>query len=357
MSTKFRIFFFFIIATALAVFSLSGCKKESSGKFRQTNKKTVLKERRAQVTMRFDLAAPQNSKEVKLWIPYPVSDENQNIEDVKIDGNFTNSGIYRESEHGNMVLFAQWSVPSKKRLLTYTFKVRRKEVAGNNIPTEDASLPKNELDIFLKDTSRAPLTGKIKKQAEQAAEGKTTNFSKARAVYDWIINNMFRDPNVKGCGSGNCSQLLKTRGGKCADISGVFVAMARSVGVPAREIFGIRIPGDKEGDITQQQHCWAQFYQPGYGWVTVDPADVLKYKLVNNVKSLKDMTEIVEYFFGSVDEKRIAYQSGRDITLSPAQNGGKLNYFMYPYAEADGVPINEDLYGFNLGYSISYQEM
>jgi hypothetical protein len=30
---------------------------------------------------------------------------------------------------------------------------------------------------------------------------------------------------------------------------------------------------------------------------------------------------------------------------------------MYPYAEADGKPLNEDLYGFNLGYTIGFREL
>jgi transglutaminase-like putative cysteine protease len=356
---KSNVFKVFLIFTALA-FLLGGCKDVSTVNSKQANiknKKVKLKERQAQVTMQFDLNAPQNSNEVKLWIPYPVSDENQNIEDVRVSGNFANSGVYRESEYGNMVLFAQWEGPSKKRLLTYAFKIKRKEVASNNIPAEEPPFSKEEFNTYLKATSRAPITGKVKKQAEKVTEGKNTNLTKARAIYDWIINNMARDPNIKGCGSGECKELLTVKSGKCADISGVFVAMARSVGMPAREIYGIRILKDKEGDTTQKQHCWAQFYQPGFGWVTVDPADVLKYKLENKIKNLKDMKNIVEYFFSSVDQNRIAYQTGRDVTLNPPQNGGKLNYFMYPYAEADGQTLNEDLYGFNVGYKISFKEL
>ena len=30
---------------------------------------------------------------------------------------------------------------------------------------------------------------------------------------------------------------------------------------------------------------------------------------------------------------------------------------MYPYAEADGKALNEDLYGFNIGYTIGFRQM
>jgi hypothetical protein len=55
-------------------------------------------ERRAEVIFKINLKTPENSKEVRLWIPYPVSDENQTIEDVRIDHNYSSHGIYKEKE-------------------------------------------------------------------------------------------------------------------------------------------------------------------------------------------------------------------------------------------------------------------
>ena len=107
---------------------------------------------------------------------------------------------------------------------------------------------------------------------------------KARAIYDWTCENTYRDPDTRGCGKGDVCALLKKPGGKCTDISSVFVALARAAGVPAREIFGIRLGKKAEEDITGWQHCWAEFYLPGYGWVPADPADVRKAMLVEKLK-------------------------------------------------------------------------
>lgn len=109
--------------------------------------------------------------------------------------------------------------------------------------------------------------------------------------------------------------------------------------------------------MTKAQHCWAEFYMLGYGWVPVDPSDARKAMLEKNIKDTKEVKELIGYFFGSIEENRIAYQTGRDLTLNPPQKDGKLNYFMYPYAEADGKPLNEDLFGFNIGYKISFKEL
>lgn len=314
-----------------------------------------LKERKAEVAFKINLNAPAGSKNVRVWIPYPVSDKNQAVEDVKYNGNYTNVGVYREEEYGNALLYAEWSAPVSERVLTYTFKVTRKEAVVREFPVDAAPFSQEEFKKYLKGTSLGPVAGKVKETAERITRGKRTVLEKSRAIYDWIVNNMSRDPNVKGCGLGEVERLLESLGGKCADLHSVYVALARSVGVPSREVFGIRIPPGKEGDMTKSQHCWAEFYLPGYGWVPVDPADVRKYMLENKVSDPKDIKEVVEYFFGAVNESRIAYGTGRDVTLNPPQKDGKLNYFMYPYAEADGKAI-DDLFGFNLGYTIKFKE-
>ena len=66
------------------------------------------KERRAEVTFGIDLKAPDDAKDVRVWIPHPVSDENQTVEDVKIEGNYSHHGIYKEKEFGNSILYAEW---------------------------------------------------------------------------------------------------------------------------------------------------------------------------------------------------------------------------------------------------------
>ncbi len=315
----------------------------------------LAKERKVTVTIQVNLNAPADAKNVRLWIPYPMSDENQDITDVNINGNYASTGIYRDARFANNMLYAEWKEAGKERVLTYSFNIKRKEQITKDFPKKEMSISENEFSKYLEPTSSCPTGGKVKKYADKITKGKKTIRAKARAIYDWIVDNMHRDPNVKGCGFGIVETLLETKGGKCADIHSVFVALARASGVPAREVFGIRIPKGKEGDMTKAQHCWAEFYLPGYGWVVVDPADVRKAILEQKL-TLEQAKPFREYYFGAVDESRIAFGTGRDIILNPQQNGKPLNYFMYPYAEADGKPLNEDLFGFNIGYKINFKE-
>ncbi|NIN98761.1 MAG: transglutaminase domain-containing protein, partial [Anaerolineae bacterium] len=62
-------------------------------------------------------------------------------------------------------------------------------------------------------------------------------------------------------------------------------------------------------------HCWAKFFLPGAGWVPVDISEADKHP------------SKVDYFFGTICENRVAFSVGRDILLTPPQQGERLNYF------------------------------
>ena len=314
------------------------------------------KERRAAVSVDVTLKAPRGAKIVRLWIPYPMSDANQDITDVSVSGNFSSSAVYRESAFGNPVLYAEWNGGKTPPTLSYAFTAARKEAVTKAFPAAELPVAKEELRPYLASTRLGSTEGAAKEYAAKITNGKNSTLEKARAIYDWIVDNMRRDPDVKGCGPGEVDVLLEKLGGKCADIHSVFVTLARAAGIPAREVFGIRLPKGKEGDMTKAQHCWAEFHQPGYGWVVVDPADVRK-AILEKKMTVEEAKPLREYYFGAVDESRVAFGTGRDLVLNPPQAGVPLNYFMYPYAEADGKPLSEDLYGFDIGYAIRYREI
>jgi transglutaminase-like putative cysteine protease len=194
----------------------------------------------------------------------------------------------------------------------------------------------------------------VKATAAQATKGRKGTLSKARAVYDWVVDNTRRDPSVPGCGLGKVEVTLAQRTGKCADISSVFVALARAAGVPAREVFGLRLGQPGQKDLSDGHHCWAEFYLPGTGWVPVDPADVRKAMAERNL-DLAAAKPLREYFFGGVDQFRIQLQKGGRGLDFPEGNTQKVNYFMYPYAEVDGRPLDYCMPR-TFRYTVSFQE-
>jgi transglutaminase-like putative cysteine protease len=202
-----------------------------------------------------------------------------------------------------------------------------------------------------------PIDGPVKEVADEIVQGKTTLLQKARAVYEWTSRSTFRDPQTKGCGEGNVCELLENPGGKCADIHSVFVAVARAAGVPSREVFGIRQGREDGQNVTTWQHCWAEFFLPGYGWVPVDPGDVRKMMLKRDLSRMDPVPDdLLAYYWGGIDPYRVKLGTGRDLTLTPPQAGGTVNYLMYPFAQIGGTTLDW-LEPDSFRYSVTYHTM
>jgi len=225
-----------------------------------------------------------------------------------------------------------------------------------DFPEKEAAWDPADYALYLEPTKLGPITGQVKELSDKITAGQTTVLGKAKAIYDWVCENMYRDPNTRGCGPGDVCALLQKPGGKCADIHSVYVSLCRAAGVPAREVFGIRMGKKSPEDITQWQHCWAEFYLPGYGWVPVDPADVrkmmLKQKLTLDDQKTK---EYRQYFWGAWDQYRVKFSVGRDLTLNPPQHGETVNYLMYPYAQI-GTETLDWLDPTTFKYTITYRQ-
>jgi transglutaminase-like putative cysteine protease len=227
-----------------------------------------------------------------------------------------------------------------------------------------------ELDYFLRPSQYVPTDGIVKQTALKATAGATTDTEKARAIYEWVVENTFRDPKVRGCGRGDIRHMLESgdMGGKCADLNALYVGLARSAGLPARHVYGLRIAKSQQGykslglatDVaTKGQHCRAEVYLREHGWVPVDPADVRKVALEEPPGNRPLHDEIVsrarEHLFGSWEMNWMAYNYAHDVDL-PGSAGKPLVYFMYPQAEtAEGRidPFDPD----NFKYEIAASEI
>jgi transglutaminase-like putative cysteine protease len=141
-------------------------------------------------------------------------------------------------------------------------------------------------------------------------------------------------------------------GGKCADRNVLYVGLARAAGLPARNAYGIRIAKSEMGykslgvgsqNITKAQHCRAEVYIGGYGWVPVDPADVRKVVLEEppGNRSLDDqMVKTARArLFGSWEMNWMAYNFAHDVAL-PGSNNAPVGFLMYPQAETSNGRID-----------------
>ena len=177
--------------------------------------------------------------------------------------------------------------------------------------------------------SLIPTDGKIKELAEEVTGSQSGAVAKAKAAYDYFFTNMRYDKTGSGWGRGDALWACDAKRGNCTDFHSPFIGIMRADGIPARFDIGFPLPEDKDkGDIAGY-HCWAEFYARKTGWIPVDISEAWKAK------------QKEDYFFGSVDANRVQLSTGRDIALSPKQDGPALNYFVYPYVEVDGRPYEK----------------
>lgn len=314
-------------------------------------------ELKGKLTFEVDLSKHESDKPVRLWLPAAQSDEYQEISNVEVVvDEQTATTQTNKDDLGNEMIYIEFSPEAKERKATYSFDLVRKEIKAPKF-AEEEDFDAAEYEEYLSSSHLMPLDGKIKELSDEITKGKETVEDKALAIHEWIFENMVRNDDVTGCGLGDVESTLVSLDGKCTDIGSVNIALLRAAGIPAREIFGVRLK-DESGisDVTKSQHCWVEYYQPGTGWVTTDVADVLRAVLYEDLEKDGDKAqEIKEFYFGNLDAVRVGLTTGRDLTLVPEQEAPFVNQFGYPYAEVDGEPL--DFYNpEEFAYSITFEK-
>jgi transglutaminase-like putative cysteine protease len=258
-----------------------------------------------------------------------------------------------------------------KPVLTLTTRVATSNYAVDISRTSTVSrVPRAELDYFLRPTKMLPTNGIVKDTAAGITKGAKTDLEKARAIYEWIVDNTFRDPKTRGCGVGDIRFMLESKdlGGKCADLNALFVGLARAAGLPARDVYGIRIAksdlgykslGTSSEVISKSQHCRAEVYLDPHGWVPVDPADVRKVVLEEPPGNRPLDDEMVKKararLFGSWEMNWMAYNFAHDVML-PGSSGAPVGFLMYPQAETSAGRL-DSLDPDTFKYEIKSQEI
>ncbi len=262
---------------------------------------------------------------IRVWIPAAQSDEFQEVRVLSANGDLPLKKT-RESRFGNEIFFSQGSPEQPELHFDVEYDVIRHERTELNggAHVMRAALTTKEREQDLKPDSLVPISGLPADLAVKITQGKTAPMDKARAIYDYVFTTMRYDKTGIGWGRGDVLYACDAKKGNCTDFHSLFIAMARSQGIPARFEIGFPLPPEKHAGEVAGYHCWSDFYIEGKGWIPVDISEAWKHP------------EKRDYFFGSHDANRIQFSMGRDLPLSPPQEGKPLNYFVYPYMELDG---------------------
>ncbi|HUP30650.1 MAG TPA: transglutaminase domain-containing protein [Usitatibacter sp.] len=322
-----------------------------------------------EVTHRVEVLKPSGA--TRIWLPTPLTDDTPYHKSLGSTWNAEggSAAFSEDPKYGAGIVSAEFPAGARP-VLTMTSRFATRDVAVDlsrpgNAPAEDRA----ELRKYTAATELMPTDGIVKKTSSEIVRGKRGDLEKARAIYDWVVDNTARDPKTRGCGTGDIKFMLENNAlsGKCADLNALYVALMRAEGIPARDVYGIRVAGSAlgynslgrtGGDITKAQHCRAEFYLPTHGWVPVDPADVRKVILEEGGgKAPNDPMVLAarKRLFGSWEMNWLAYNYAHDVAL-PGSTRGKVPFFMYPQSETAEGRL-DSLDPDNFKYTISAKEV
>ena len=293
----------------------------------------------------YDINLSEHKGPGRLWVPVPHSAGNyQKVQSINWEGN-VDAVLYQDPLYHAPIIVVNCETQTARKV-TVTCVV---DVAVKRISKEREMLQIfDEQHLYLRPTKSMPTDGIVLETSRDIVGNRLDVDEKARAIYEWVVDNTFRDPKVEGCGLGNIKWMLETGNlkGKCADINSLFVGLARAAGVPAREVYGVRVDESvqfkslgRKGDISTAQHCRAEYLSPRFGWVPVDPADVRKVVLEEGLPvNHAAVKQLRERLFGNWEMNWVGFNYARDFHL-PNQRDEQVPFLMYPYAEFGGTRL------------------
>ncbi|HLY36788.1 MAG TPA: transglutaminase-like domain-containing protein [Candidatus Binatia bacterium] len=294
---------------------------------------TALGARTLRFTYETHVTPPDGAHDVEVWLPLPREDD-QRVLDVRLTGTAP-ATVVRLFPSGDQAAYLRIAAPHGPVTLAATATVARREVRVD-ATGRDATTAQIDPAIFaaeLAPNGAVQINDEVRAIARRETRGKKTVSAQARALYDWVYDHMQYDKSVPGYGLGDIPYCLKVGKGNCTDFHTLFIALARSSGIPARWNMGFPVaygPPATGEQAVPGYHCWAEFYAPGAGWVPVDISEARKHP------------ELKDYFFGGLSGNRVLFTRARDFLLEPDGTGQRRNYLIYPVARADGADVKAD---------------
>jgi transglutaminase-like putative cysteine protease len=321
------------------------------------------------------IQVPQAQGGTKLWLPVPdVDTPYQQTLRNDWSGNASAARLTADAHQGARMLVAEFEANGPAPVLQLTSVLRTRSRAVDWQQPRRASEDPAVLRAALAPTRWLPTDGIVRKTALEATRGARSDEDKVRAIYRWVVASAHREPKTRGCGTGDIKAMLETGnlGGKCADLNAVFVGLCRSAGVPARDVYGLRLApsafgykelGGNPAKLQGAQHCRAEVFLREHGWVAMDPADVLKVMRQETPEWIKDPAHavaapVMKGLFGGWEGNWMAYNTAHDVRLPGAEGelATPLPFLMYPQGQ-NAQGRFDDLAPDSFRYSISAREL
>ncbi len=277
---------------------------------------------------------PEGLGPIDIFLPVVQTTDEQEVLSYRIEARAV-GGEARDVRFGNRFWHAHVERSDGKPItVAAVYRVRRFAHQNGDFArvTRNSYTPEEKAQYaeHLKPDRLAPLVSPVLDPISDAiAPGERSLPKIARAIYDYVIDNMEYKKVGVGWGNGDTHWACTARYGNCTDFHALFNSLARRRGIPARFQIGFPIPLERTEGEVKGYHCWVELYLPELGWVPIDAAEAKKH------------ADRRDFYFGANLPDRIQLTVGRDVQLGPAHKSGPLNYFVYPHVEVNGQRFNQ----------------
>ncbi|PSL41262.1 transglutaminase-like putative cysteine protease [Salsuginibacillus halophilus] len=254
----------------------------------------------------------RQSDTVRYWLPQPIETSTQ--------GNITCHGVssllQSRSSFPHDLLWADVD-PGDTITINYEIDLYRLSWKGKSPSKEKETvnilspLSEKERDFYLRSTVMSPVNEDMRQKAKKLTAGAKTEWEKIQKIYTHIVSHMNYQYPPKQRGA---SFMSETRRGDCGEFSLLFTSYCRSLGIPARTLFGAW--ANEAGP-----HAWNEVYYEPFGWLPVDTS------IANNVKKLHNRLFLPfqmgvngspNRHIGESEGNRIAFSVDANLELTPS---------------------------------------
>ena len=164
----------------------------------------------------------------RIWLPVPgiAATAYQKNASSTFDAGEGRAKLVTDPKTGATMVMAEYAGGAKP-VFSVTTRLATHDYTVDVSRTSRRRPEKATLARYLRPTSLLPTDGIVRATADDITKGATTDVDKARAIYEWIVANTYREPTVRGCGTGDIRFMLESKnlGGKCADLNALFVGL------------------------------------------------------------------------------------------------------------------------------------
>lgn len=282
--------------------------------------------------------APREPATVRIFFPKPHAEPRQQLmrlfdypADAETDFQFDKG---RQNE---FIVLAAEVAPDRPLTLHYSAIVGLSGLEWSEDPaatTDSRELPRAEvqrLRPYLTPTEHTGRgTARFKAVAMPAVAGEANPIRRARRLYDLVLDRM-RYERLEGFKG--ASRAWEESLGECCDYAAVFVALCRSVGIPARVVAGFHFDND-----AWQMHAWAEFYVHNLGWIPCDP-------------SFGDAPAAADLHFARLNDRYLALSRDCDLLLPGpgAKPLGVVQQYVFRYQSPERPKLSWQVSGRRFG--------